>query len=541
MSDLQFNSENRSPVGKPAGIAATIFLILFATPFAGFGLVALVQGVRKLLAGSGMDGAMLCLFGFILSSVGFGLMFAAVWSRKKAKQAAELQARFPDEPWKLRTDWAAGKIKSSSVSQQLLYLVIALAFCGIGGLGTCLSLPQELHRNNSAALLILIFPAIGFGFLIAFVRAWWSRRCYGDSFFELAEVPAPLGGALSGMIQAGTRLKPEHGLHLKLSCVRRVVTGSGKSRSTQETVLWQDEKVYKPEAGLPEAAPGRSGIPVYFKLPTGQPQCFKRGDVSVYWRLETKARMAGPGFAAVFDVPVFRVADAMAEVANEPDATATATHGLPDVLAGMAAAADEPDPTAALQMPIEELRRDEHSRIQVTDGPGGREFYFPAARNPGAALYTTVWAAALDGGVVLVLRFHGPVIFAVFLSLFGVILSCFAFSQWFKSSRVTINSTGVTAVNHWLVFSRTRRFDASEVARFQTKTGMTEGTKTYAAIGLITKGVASLAAYQQTGQGPPPKIGICDPGGVTIASGISSQPEANWLVQEMNRAVGHRE
>ena len=464
MSDWQFNLENRDrsdnqdPAAKPVGISATICLMLFATPFAGFGVVALVQGVRKLLAGQSKDGAMLCLFGLIFSSVGFGLMFAAIWSRKKAKQTAELQTRFADKPWMMRADWAGGKIKSSAMAKPLLYLVIALAFCGLGGLGTCLSLPRELHGKNYAALLILIFPAIGICFLIAFVRAWWSRLAYGECMFELAEVPAPLGGALRGMIQAGTRLKPEHGLHLKLSCVRRFVAGSGKNRSVQETVLWQDEKVYKPEAGLPESAPGRSGIPVYFKLPADQPQCFKRGDESVDWRLEAKAKMAGPDFAAAFDVPVFQVAGAVAE------------------------AADEPDPTAALQMPIEELRRDEHSKIQVTEGPGGREFYFPAARNLGAALYTTVVAAALDGGVVLLLRFPAPVIFAVVLSLFGVILSCVAFSQWFKSSRVTINSTGVTAVNHWLFFSRTRQFDASDVARFETKTGMIEGTKTYATL-----------------------------------------------------------
>ncbi len=519
--DNRASSDNRDPAGKPVGIGATIFLILFATPFAGFGLVALVQGVRKFLAGQSKDGAMLCLFGLIFSSVGLGLMFAAVWGRKKAKQTAELQARLADKPWLVRADWASGKIKSSAMAKPLLYLVMALAFGGLGGLGTCLSLPQELRRHNYAALLILIFPSVGLFFLIAFVRAWWSRLTYGESVFELAEIPAPLGGALSGLIQAGARLKPEHGLHLKLSCVRRVVAGSGENRSAQETVLWQAEKVYKPEAGLPEAAPGRSGIPVYFKLPADQPQCFKRGDESVAWRLEAKAKMAGPDFAAAFDVPVFQVAGAVAE------------------------AAAEPDPTAALQMPIEELRRDEHSKIQVTEGPGGREFYFPAARNPGAALYTTVVAAALDGGVVLLLRFPAPVIFAVVLSLFGVILSCVAFSQWFKSSRVTINPTGVTAANHWLFFSRTRQFDASDVARFETKTGMIEGTKTYSDLKLVTKSSrddfqAGKATYLQTDQRPPLKFGIGDPSGVTIASGISSQPEAAWLVQEMNRALGRR-
>jgi hypothetical protein len=89
---------------------------------------------------------------------------------------------------------------------------------------------------------------------------------------------------------------------------------------------------------------------------------------AVIWRLTAKAKMSGPDFAAQFEVPVFQVAGVAA-----------------------AAAMDAPDPTAPLQMPVEELRRDEHSKIQVTDGPDGREFYFPAARNPGAAIFTTIF------------------------------------------------------------------------------------------------------------------------------------------------------
>ena len=132
----------------------------------------------------------------------------------------------------------------------------------------------------------------------------------------------------------------------------------------EETVLWQDEKIFKAEASLPDPEPGRSGIPVFFKLPADQSECFTGGDVSVFWRLEAKSKMRGPDFSVAFDVPVFKVAGAA--IADE---------------------AGEPDPTAALQMPVEELRRDEHSKIQVNDGPNGREFYFPAARNPGTALF----------------------------------------------------------------------------------------------------------------------------------------------------------
>jgi hypothetical protein len=519
MSNFNVEMQNSGSPGKSGGIGGMIFLILFATPFAGFGLLAVVQGIKKLIAGETKDGLMLCLFGLIFSGVGFGLMLGAVRARKKAKQTAELQARFADQPWRLRPDWAAGRIKSSDPAQTRVYAIMAAAFCGIGGVATFFVCRDELPKGNHLALLVLIFPLVGIGFAAAVVRALLARRRYGECVFEPAQVPLPVGGVLEGLIQTGARFRPEHGLHLKLSCIRRTVSGSGKNRHVSEEALWQDEKVLKPGADLPEPAPDRTAIPVHFKLPDGQPQCFARGDVSVGWRLEARAKMAGPDFSATFDVPVFKLADA----------------AVP--------AADEPDPTASLQMPVEELRRDEHSKIQVTDGPDGREFYFPAARNPGAAVFTTVLALICDGAFVLTIRFQAPVLIPIFLGLFGLLASGFAFSLWFKSGRVTIDSSRVRVVNRWLFFGRARQFAAGDVAQFAIRAGMQSGSQVYLDIKLITRAdadsfEANKAKYQQTGQLPPMQFRVGDPRGVTVASGIASVAEANWLVQEMTRALG---
>jgi hypothetical protein len=83
MGDFQIESGKSDSSGKSGGIGGMIFLILFATPFAGFGLLALVQGIRKFSAGDTKNGPMLCLFGLIFSLIGFGLMFGAVWGQKK--------------------------------------------------------------------------------------------------------------------------------------------------------------------------------------------------------------------------------------------------------------------------------------------------------------------------------------------------------------------------------------------------------------------------------------------------------------------------
>jgi len=521
--ELSF-SPNPSPPKKSGGIGATIFLILFSLPFAGFGVVAFVQGVKKLSAGDAKNGFALCGFGLVFSLIGFGLMAAAILGGKKVRQSEELKQRYADQLWLVRPEWAAGKIKSTATAQSWVYLVLGVLLCGMSAPFTFVLLPQELHKGNQGVLFVLIFPLIGLAFLIAFARAWLAYRRFGDCYFELAQIPAPLGGTLEGQILVGARLRLEHGLHLKLSCVRRFTTGGGKERQTQENILWQDEKIFRPEADLPEPEPGRSGIPVYFKIPADQPEATPESGDGIHWRLEANAKMSGPGFSARFEVPVFRVAGAM---------TAEKTVG-------------DSDPTAALQESVEEIRRDENSRITVTDGPDGREFYFPAARNLGSALMITLVCAVWNGFLWLMIVKHAPILFPIVFGLFDLFILWGCLNAWLKSSRVTVGRDGVTAVNRWLLFSRTRRFAAADIAEIITQPGMQSGSKVYWAIKLVTRATADRFAadradYQQTVQVPSLKMQIREVSrGTALATDIASKPEADWLVREMNKTLGRR-
>jgi hypothetical protein len=533
MDNSNGNRADVKPLAKALFIVGQVVQCIFGVPFAAFGIFILYKAWQEFTQPAtdpkhNPVGSL--IFGLVFLAVGFGIMFSAVTAarrKKKAEANALKQTDGGSKPWLLRKDWAEGKIKSSDMAQVKIFAIFALAFCGMGGLFTFTALPQELHKGNYPALLVLIFPAIGIGFVIAIVRALRAHRRFGDCFFELAQVPAPLGGSLDGMIQTGARLKLEHGLHLKLSCIRRVVTGSGKNQSTQETVLWQDEKVFKPEASLPEPESGRSGIPVFFKIPADQPECYAHGRESVLWRLEAKAKMSGPNFSAAFDVPVFKVAGAIAE------------------------AADEPDPTVALQMPVEEVRRDEHSRIQVNDVSGGREFYFPPARNLGTACATTLFGLAFGGFGFFAFHFHAPILFPVVFGLIGVLCLLGSFNLWFKSSRITVNSTNVQLTKRWLIFSRTRDFSAGDYARFATKSGMQSGSTIFTDIKLVRIGADAEFAekmkkfpnsgqVQDIRQVAAQMRQAAGPSGVTVANSIANAAEAEWLVREMNRALGRK-
>jgi hypothetical protein len=491
MSDWQFNLETANPSAKPGKQAGAGCLFLFALPFAGFGVFALAQAFREWNNGKLKDAAMIGLFGLVFSCVGFGLMIGARFGAKKIKQLAEQKALHPDQPWLWREDWAAGRVKWSGGQSAVMSWVFAVFWNIISIIITGVVVPREWDKGHYVVLLVLLFPLIGLAMLVTAVRNTLAWRRFGQCVFEMAAVPAALGGTLEGMIQTGTRLSLEHGLHLRLSCIRRTTTGTGKNRHTTEEILWQDEKVLKTDAGLPEPEPGHSGIPIHFQLPADQPESTAEIGDGIFWRLEAKAKMRGPDLQVTFDVPVFKIAG------TQP------------------AQADEPDPTAALEMPVEEIRRDEHSRIRVNDGPGGREFFFPAARNPGVALGVTLFTLILSAAVWFLIWVKALFVFPVVFGLVDVLFLLVCFTLWFKSSRVTIDSTNVTAVNHWLFFRRMRTVPAAEVADIQVKIGMTGGQQAYYNIELVTRAGDRIA----------------------VAGGIKSKPETEWLVGEMKKAL----
>jgi hypothetical protein len=519
-----FNGSQTSPAGLLFG---RIILFLFAMPFAAFGVVAAWQAVQKIQAGTLGQGLGLFAFGLIFCAIGFGLMFLAVTAGRRQRTAESKWAAQTDggkKPWFVRDDWAAGKIKSSAGVQWKFLIVIGGFVTGIGGAISFSVIPKELSRGNYGALFTLIFPLIGVGLLIAAARAWLARHRSGDCFFELAQVPAPLGGSIDGCIRTSAPLTLEDSLHLKLSCVCRTVSGSGNDQSVREDVLWDDEKILRQEASVQSTGEGGSQIPVHFRLPSDQPESVPRGNPKIIWRLEAKSKLRGPDFAATFEVPVFHVAGAAESVAN-----------------------DEADPTASMQLSGEEIRRDEHSRIQVSDGPNGREFYFPAARNIGMALMLTGVLVVWSGFLWLMIVKHAPILFPIVFGLFEFFLLWGCFSVWLKSSRVTVNTAEVTLQNRWLIFGRTRRFPAGDATGFVVKIGTTSGSTTYHDIKFVLAGENQQESFaerrrqfQQTGQRPPLTFKIIGPSGVTVASSIASKTETEWLVREMNAALGRK-
>lgn len=471
---------------KTASVGGLIFLSLFSLPFAGFGLMALIKGITFLIRGDYKNGLGLGLFGLVFSGVGFGLLVGAILGFRSQKRAAAFEAARPEEPWLWREDWARGQITASTKGTMRIAWALA-AFWNAISSGAFAAFLNSHGRRDAVSYIILIFPLVGLGLVAWAIRETIEWKKFGQSTFKMLPVPGVIGGRLSGAIETSVKIRPAEGFHLRLVCVNRITSGSGKESSTTEYILWEDEKTIVRE--LLDDDPRRTGIPVSFQIP------FEARDSDNYdarnriiWRLEVRAKVPGVGYAAIFEVPIFRTAESTE--ASAPDT----------------------DPAQAYEAPKESYKLPPHSGIAIRSLPGGgTEFNFSAARNPGTSLSFTVffliWTA-----FVFVAHFAKSVFFEITFGLTDVVLALVCFNLWFKSSRVTINSRGVRAAS---LVGRTRIFDAREVAGFETKGGMRSGQKMFYSLQLRTNGGKKT----------------------TIASYIPGRAEAEWLAAEMSRVV----
>jgi hypothetical protein len=470
---------NQIDRGGKTGIGC---LVLFGLPFAGFGVFAVVMAVRKAAAGQGREAAMLGLFALVFCGVGFGLMIGSFFGAQKLKQAHALEQQFPDEPWRWREDWAGGRIISSNRNTMVGAWVFAILWNGISSM-MWFVLPQELAKGNYAALLGLIFPAVGLGLLVWAVRATLRWRKFGIVTLELTRTPVSLGGELSGLISTAASLTDVREVKLQLASLRHERSGDKSS----DRLLWEDRKQLDGAAFH-----ATTGIPVFFRLPRdGAPTSPRQVGDYVKWQLHVKAETAGVDFGATFELPVFGL---VAAAAHTPSA----------------------DPTAVWQPRGGEWSPNPASRIRVQTSAEGKEFIFPAARNPGVALWLTLFTAIWTAAVWFMIVKRAPIIFPIVFGLFDLLFLLVVLSMWFSSSRVVIGAAALHRHKTFLFFQNQKKLIREEIKDIKLHLGMTSGTQAFYDLRVVT-----VFGREKT-----------------IASSIANKREAEWLAQEMKTALG---
>jgi hypothetical protein len=475
-----------APVGRSSAASvrpAVGCAVLFLLPFAAGGVVAAVAGVRAAALRDWGQVGFLSIFALVFGGVGIGGIVAVLRGRGGAEAALAREAQHPDAPWLWREDWAARRITDASVAEMGFAWAFAILWNLVSAPAAVVGVRAALREGNRAAMIALLFPAVGVGLLVWAIRITIRRRRYGTSVLELGTLPAVVGHALEGTLRTPAGLRPPEGFRVVLSCIRRVTSGSGRNRSTSERILWQEERC---------ATASGAGVPVAFAIPgDAAPSDPGRSDDRTLWRLEVSADVPGVDYAAGFEVPVFRTAESALPRTETEQAVAART----------AVPADYGQPTG--------------SRIQVSRTRRGTEIYFPPARNPGMAtsltVFTLIWAVAIWATIA----FDAPLIFPIVFGGFGALLVFLVIDQWMGVARVTADRDGVTIAKGWLVVGRERTLRAADVAEVTTKIGSQAGRTVYYDVTIVT------SAGKR----------------VTAGGGIPDKREAEWLAATVQEAL----
>ena len=464
------------------------FICLFALPFAGFGIFAFCMAIRHMLDGAFQPQTwMLLIFGLVFSGVGFGLIFAMLYGSRLAQREQRKQAEHPAEPWLWREDWAQGRVVSKTRSNMIGAWIFAVLW-NLVSMPMLFILPQQA-AEKPVAYIGLIFPVVGVFLLVRAIRQTWAYREFGKTCFEMAFVPGVIGGELKGVIQARFPSSPERSVHLQLTCVNRVTTGSGDDQSTRENIVWRGES----DLSSAQLYPGPAGtaIPVNFRIPWDAQPTEKRGPRDeIVWQLEALAAVPGVDYHDVFEVPVFRTHQTPVHPRPEDTATAVPVAVRPPALT-----------------------------IEITQSAQGTEFYFPAARNKGFAVGITVFTLMFCSSTYLLAHWQAPLIFPVVCGFFALLLLYISVQLWLGTTRVGICNGTLLLQDGFFGGGKVRQFAFSETVSISS----------------------AIKSQQGGGTGTPYydiELNLRSGRKVTLGRTLKNKREVDWLVAEMRRLTG---
>jgi hypothetical protein len=483
---------------------AAVFLALFGLPFLGAGLAFIYAQLISRGNLKTYDVVAAVLFGLVFVCVGGGLIYAAIRGYGLTKQQAAREEANPLSPWLWRADWAMRRAESQNKKSESLFWALAI-LCNLVTLPFLFGMvPNFIRTGDPRVFLLLGFNLLGAILIVKAARSTMQHRRFGDTYFEFDMLPFFPGEHISGRIHLKFDTYAEHGIDLRLTCVRKIITGSGKSSTTSQVVLWQADKNVPAEA----VGPGPLGraIPVDFSPPANSP--FTNHDNpndQILWLLHAQADVPGVDYSADFEIPVFR-SMASPAMASAPG-TAAGTDNF-----GFAASPSAVSDSSEVSQPA-------NTKAVVSMGSGGTEFYFPPFRNPGRALILLLVTVTWSAVVFALYKAPAPIFFFIVFGLSDLLIIAGFLHVTFGSARISVRSGEIFLRRGILGIGRTRRIPVSDVASIVPVVSMQQGgnsTNTLHAIRLRLK----------------------DGCKITLADEIASRQEARWVVLQIETLAG---
>jgi hypothetical protein len=492
-------------MAQPSKVGPVI-LTLFALPFLGGGLFFLyAQFISRgnLKTTDTIVGmAIALLFVFVAS----GLIAASLKGYGLQKKQAALEEANPLSPWLWRADWASRRAESQHKKSYIGSWMLA-GFCNLITIPILINVvPKLIRSGDPRAIVPLLFGLAGLILIIYAICLTIRHRRFGNTYFEFDSLPLSPGERARGQIHLRFETQATHGIDLRLSCVRRVVTGSGNNRSTSQINLWQADKNV-PYGAVGPGPLGRA-IPVDFELPA-ESLITDHSNASdqVLWMLHAQADVPGVDYSDDFELPVFRTAASSQAVSDSRSQASAESGGF-----GFATAPSADADSGAVPQPA-------RMKVVVSMHDGGTEFYFPPFRTPGRALLLLLVSVIFGGAVYALVHSHVPLFFTALFILSDLFVIFGFFHVAFGSARVGAGNGEILSRRGILGIGTTRHTPFSEVASIVVVGMLQQGGNSWNAVYTIR---------MQTKDGKK----------FTLADEISSREEARWVVSQLETLAG---
>src|SRR6266545_494228 len=237
-------------------------LIVFALPFFVGGVGILSAGVSALHRGDG-SAPVLFIIGIVFTALSVGFAALIWFGMRQAQGAARRRNANPMQPWLWRNDWAARRIVEANSASRAVLWIFALMWNAIT-IPMTLVLARQFPRNPAVAV-IFVFSAIGLLLLAGSLYSALQRRKFGRSLCTIDRLPIVPGETFHGEIEHRGTQVPDAGYRFVLSCINRIITGRGKSRSTTNDPLWEMEQRVSGASAAP--SPVGMRVPFAFDVP----------------------------------------------------------------------------------------------------------------------------------------------------------------------------------------------------------------------------------------------------------------------------------
>jgi hypothetical protein len=485
---------------------AAVFLTLFGLPFLGGGLAFIyAQLVSRENFGT-LETVTAILFGSVFVCIGGAFIYAAIRGYGLMKQQAAREEANPLSPWLWRTDWALRRAESQNKKSEILFWVLAI-LCNMITLPFLFGMvPNFIRTGDPRVFLLLGFNLLGAILIVKAARTTMRHWRFGDTYFEFDALPFSPGERVSGRIHLKFDARAEHGIDLRLTCVRKISSASGDSHSTSQVVLWQADENVPAEA----VGPGPLGraIPVDFSPPPGS--LFTNHDNpndQVLWLLHAQADVPGVDYSDDFEIPVFRGAASSATVSDFEKGITTGadSFGFP-----------APQPS---DVDSGEVSQPAQTKVVVSMGSGGTEFYFPAFRNPGRALILLLVTVIWSGVVFALHKTPAPILFFIVFGLCDLLLIVGTLHVALGSARISVRSGEILSHRGIFGIGLTRQIPVSDVGSIVPVVSMQQGGNSINALHAI-------------------RLRLKDGRKIMLADEIASCQEARWVVSQIETLAG---